>query len=679
MAACVAQGAETILIPTNSVWRYLDDGSNQGTDWRGLSYWDGFWGEGPAELGYGDDLDGRPEATVVSYGTDPDNKYITTYFRHTFFVDDAASVADLTVRLLRDDGGVVYLNGNEVFRSNMPEDDIDYLTLAASGVNDTNETIFFSQSIDPVLLIDGDNVIAVEIHQWARDSSDISFDLELVANMGPPPPLRVIRGPYLQTGTPNAITVRWRTDQPVTSIVRFGTEADHLHSIEGDLDETTEHEVRLSGLSPATRYFYSVGTLDMELARGSNYFFFTHPAPGRAKPTRVWVIGDPGTYGTGQPENQIGVRDAYYTFTANRYTDVWLALGDNAYYDGTDENYQRAFFNIYPAIMRQTILWSTIGNHETGLYPDAPLTLPYFQIFTLPQNGEAGGVASGSEKYYSFDYANIHFVCLDAQTTSLRQSTNSPMFTWLRADLEANTNMWLIAFWHHPPYSKGSHDSDTEVELREMRTNAVPILESYGVDLVLGGHSHNYERSYLLNGHYGPMSSLTPAMIKDSGSGRPSETGPYLKPTAGPSPNAGAVYVVAGSSGWATFQWGFHNAMYMAELQVGSLVLDIDGNRLDAKFLRETGAIDDNFTIIKGAAPEPLRITTLRLDNGQAVVWWNSVAGQHYQVQRATDLGARDWTTVSGTITATGTTCSFTNATPDGGNHNFYQVVNIGN
>ena len=86
------------------------------------------------------------------------------------------------------------------------------------------------------------------------------------------------------------------------------------------------------------------------------------------------------------------------------------------------------------------------------------------------------------------------------------------MLTWLEADLAANTNEWLIAFWHHPPYSKGSHDSDWEMELIQMRENALPLLESYGVDLVLSGHSHCYERSYFLDGHYGRSSALRPEM-----------------------------------------------------------------------------------------------------------------------------------------------------------------------
>ena len=149
------------------------------------------------------------------------------------------------------------------------------------------------------------------------------------------------------------------------------------------------------------------------------------------------------------------VRDGYASFARDRYTDLWLMLGDNAYPAGSDSSYQAAVFDTYPALLRQTVLWPTIGNHD--------LDPAYFDIFTLPASGECGGVASGTESYYSFDYADIHFVCLNSYSED--RSTGGPMMTWLREDLQATTKNWIIAFWHHPPYSKGSHDSDTEIEL----------------------------------------------------------------------------------------------------------------------------------------------------------------------------------------------------------------------
>jgi len=172
------------------------------------------------------------------------------------------------------------------------------------------------------------------------------------------------------------------------------------------------------------------------------------------------------------------------------------------------------------------------------------------------------------------------------------------MLTWLKADLAATKQDWRIAFWHHPPYSKGSHDSDKEPELIQMRQYALPILESYGVDLVLTGHSHSYERSYLLNGHYGKSNTLTSSMIVDAGDGHEDGDGAYEKPL-GFAPHAGTVYAVVGSSGDTTGGLLNHPAMYLSLNELGSLILDIDGYRLDAKFLSSSGSVRDYFTIKK--------------------------------------------------------------------------------
>ncbi|MFH1718213.1 MAG: lamin tail domain-containing protein [Planctomycetota bacterium] len=179
-----ADGIAETLVPARSMWKYLDDGSNQGTLSSGTNWFahpnynDSFWLEGPAELGYGDASQGRPEGTVVNSGPSG-NSYITTYFRHSFNLNDASLYSRLHLRLLRDDGAVVYLNGVEAARSNMPPRSIDYLTLASSGVSDTDESTFYDFTLDASLLSNGRNVLAVEVHQSAVTSSDISFDLEL--------------------------------------------------------------------------------------------------------------------------------------------------------------------------------------------------------------------------------------------------------------------------------------------------------------------------------------------------------------------------------------------------------------------------------------------------------------------------------------------------------------------
>ncbi|MDQ3073779.1 MAG: hypothetical protein M3Q97_11010, partial [Bacteroidota bacterium] len=160
-------------IPVNAVWRYLDDGSNQGAAWKNASFDDKSWAFGPAELGYGD----GDEATLVSFGGVSSNKHITTYFRHVFNMEkeDIDKIDSLMVGLVRDDGAIVYLNGTEIFRSNMPTGTVDFKTLAANSTG--SETVFNTTRISKSLLVEGENVIAVEIHQDAPTSSDISFKL----------------------------------------------------------------------------------------------------------------------------------------------------------------------------------------------------------------------------------------------------------------------------------------------------------------------------------------------------------------------------------------------------------------------------------------------------------------------------------------------------------------------
>ncbi|HTH49054.1 MAG TPA: hypothetical protein VMB21_16175, partial [Candidatus Limnocylindria bacterium] len=133
-------------------------------------------------LGYGDD----GVVTTVDFGPDAANKYVTTYFRHLFTVDDPARFLTVTLGLLRDDGGVVYLNGKEVFRSNMPTGTIAFGTLASTTVGGADERTFFEADLNATSFMKGTNTLAVEIHQSALDSSDLSFNLQLTALLAPP-------------------------------------------------------------------------------------------------------------------------------------------------------------------------------------------------------------------------------------------------------------------------------------------------------------------------------------------------------------------------------------------------------------------------------------------------------------------------------------------------------------
>lgn len=182
----------TILVAQGSVWRYWDRGTDPGTNWADLAFDDNAWSAGPARLGYG----GDGEVTVISYGPNPLNRYITTFFRHRFVVPDPAAVTSLKVGLLRDDGGIVYLNGTEIFRSNMPEGPVTLTTRANSAVGGADEQTFYESAVDPSLLVAGTNQLAVRIHQANPTSSDLGFDLYLTGTALPAnrPPMTTVRG-----------------------------------------------------------------------------------------------------------------------------------------------------------------------------------------------------------------------------------------------------------------------------------------------------------------------------------------------------------------------------------------------------------------------------------------------------------------------------------------------------
>jgi hypothetical protein len=181
------------LVPAGSVWKYFDTGANPVTAWRSNLFNDASWRSGPAMLGYGD-ANGTFPRTTNSFGPNANNKFITTYYRHSFPAANLSEFSSLTLRVQRDDGAIVYLNGVEVFRNNLPAGVVNYLTLATDSIGGADESAFVSTSISPWLLRPGTNVLAVEVHQAAANSSDLAFDLELV-------PVKPIEAAFLPAGS----------------------------------------------------------------------------------------------------------------------------------------------------------------------------------------------------------------------------------------------------------------------------------------------------------------------------------------------------------------------------------------------------------------------------------------------------------------------------------------------
>lgn len=532
------------------------------------------------------------------------------------------------------------------------------------------------------------------------------------------------RAPYVQMATPNSITVVWRTEGPVVPVVRFGKSPNQLDQqaggpalvtraalgtngqailpkwtalrTRGNLKlprlhsapvGTFQYEVKLTGLTPDTRYYYGVFNGDQRLTPAEeSYHFTTHPVKGPARPMRFWVAGDGGTGGWAQAEVYQAMRE--FIEREKRPLDFYLHVGDMAYLTGRDVEFQSRFFESYEPTLRNTVCWPAMGNHEGATSKGSTGLGPYYDAYVMPTRAEAGGVASGTEAYYSFDYANVHFICLDSHDLDRRPA--GAMAQWLRADLEKARADWLIAYWHHPPYTKGTHDSDKEKELAEMRYFIMPILESGGVDLVLTGHSHIYERSMLIDGAYGPhpkgvVTNVTnnadgapkptnevntgvsaDNLVLDDGDGDPAGDGAYRK-SAGLQPRQGTVQVVTGNAGQSLGRMGTMPIFRKVFVEYGSVIVDINGDTLTATMLNSKGEQRDNFSIVKRGkvvpiplalpwrmgeykkpAGEPQRYPATPVDYWAAIpqnAHWHYLAGDHPRRREWTKLGfdTKNW------------------------------------
>ncbi len=441
------------------------------------------------------------------------------------------------------------------------------------------------------------------------------------------------RGPYLQKLSPTNITIHWKTLLPEDSKVSYGTNPADLNLNTSNILSTTDHIITLSDLKPYTVYYYNIGSTTAVLQGDENNHFLTAPLSGKEEKYTFWVTGDCGNNST----NQQNVLAAYNDYMGSKPTNVWLTLGDNAYTAGLDAEFQTNFFSVYDQnIAKHAPLFSAPGNHDYNNNPIQQAThlIDYYTIFDLPSNGESGGVASGTEAFYSYDYDNVHFLALDSygqeELMYRLYDTLGPQAQWIKQDLAANTKPWVIAYWHHPPYTMASHNSDTEGELVDMRANFMPFLEGLGVDLVLCGHSHGYERSHLMKGHYGMENTYDAAIHNVDGSTAyydgSDNSCAYMKDQR--HSQDGTVYVVAGSAGQlGGQQTSFpHDALPFADVtNGGSLLLEVEGNRLDAKFLCTDGVIRDQFTMLKNTNQHK----TVQVIKGQAATLTASWPGDH--------------------------------------------------
>ncbi len=398
----------------------------------------------------------------------------------------------------------------------------------------------------------------------------------------------IVRGPYLQSMTSESVLIQWRTVSPQSSEVTLEAKGEKKSRVIADTNRVIDHVLKVSGLSPNKSYTYKISS-------NHQWTFHTKPKAGDPNSVRIWALGD---FGFVTP-NQNAVISSIKNYTADKPIDAWIWLGDNAYNNGKDEEYQKYVFDVYQAdFFPNLALYPSPGNHDYAGKHD-PTVPPYFKIFSLPTEGEAGGVASHSESYYSVDYGSLHLISID---TELRDAAGNQVmdgkgdqYDWLAKDLAANRLPFTIVYFHKPPYSKGSHDSDTESDMKNMREKVNPLFEKYNVDVVLAGHSHVYERTLPLRGHFGVNNSFDAATQVVATEKAPNH---YVVGKKG----QGVIYVVNGSGsrlGGRMPGFPLKSAVYVNTEVGGSMIIDVSKSKFVAKWVAADGQVRDQFVIEK--------------------------------------------------------------------------------
>ncbi len=207
----------TAVLTNGSLWKYFEGGSDPGANWTTLAYNDAGWSNGYAELGYGDNDVNRIETTVIGFGGNANLKNAAAYFRKTFNVANASSFTGLVVRVLRDDHAIVRLNGNIIYNDMTNAlADISYLTYEQPAAPDDGNV--YQNTNASNFLVNGPNILAVEVHQNATNSSDLSFDMMLLGVAPAGSALRIVRT------SPNQAEVSWPDSTPVTALLYSTTD-----------------------------------------------------------------------------------------------------------------------------------------------------------------------------------------------------------------------------------------------------------------------------------------------------------------------------------------------------------------------------------------------------------------------------------------------------------------------
>jgi 3',5'-cyclic AMP phosphodiesterase CpdA len=485
-AAAVALADDVALVRVGETWRYFPaaaEPSGGSNAWRQIAFDDSKWllGQAGFSAGIGTEATQLPEMFGV---------YVSAYFRKAFVVAQPDQIKWLTLRVDYDDGFVAYLNGQEIARRNMPGPTGSFVPFNVPATN--SHPVGLVEEIDVSAfagwLAQGTNVLAIQAHNVSLKDFDLVLVPELRGNF--------TRGPFLQNASSRSVQIIWKTLTPADTAVEYGTNSAFGLSF-SDSTLGTNHVATLANLSPDTTYFYRVrSAANGQTGISPIETFRTLKAIGSL---RFVVVGDTG----------VGSRAQYDIAEVMRKAkpDLVLHAGDVIYPSFTYSYADTRCLSVYGPHMKNVPYFFALGNHD--LYSGDG---PFLDAFCSPTNDVPLAVHAAErtspEHYYSFDHGDAHFVILFAPSLNQYQpKVDDPQHKWLAADLAASKKPWKFITLHHPMATSALHRFDDYnangiADRTDVLNSVLPLAAKHGVQMVIAGHDHVYERFNPINAVY---------------------------------------------------------------------------------------------------------------------------------------------------------------------------------
>ena len=526
------------IISKQSSWKYLPYDSIQDSCWRNPTFDDNKWAH---------------SSDFIS-GNFENNNSTTFYFRKTFKIKNPKKQKGLRFQILRNDGAIIYINGHEMIRSNMPNGNITYTSTASMESDENNSKHYFTYIVPSNFLKSGKNTIAVEVHKSKESKSKMRFDLQLDFSFLS----SFIKAPYLLFSNDDTkMLLLWQLNESKTCTIYWGTDTNFYENsqISSEYGNSHLHKMMLSSLKPNTKYYYKVSIDSSATKKGS---FYSNTS-ANVKKISFYAYGDTRT---NPAEHNLIAKKIMEEIAHDILSQTFIVSSGDFVSNGNNESdWDSQFFDpqyLYLQKMLANLPYcSALGNHEgQGIL--------YAKYFPYP-------MFTNGRFYYSFDNGAVHFSIIDQFTD---YSIGSCQYNWLLNDLASSNKAWKFILLHEPGWTAGGHSNNLKVQ------NIIqPLCLKHGVQFVITGHNHYYARA-----------SVNGVMHITTGGGG--------APLYNPKASSDSIIVSEKSYHFCKFNIDNDTLKFTAERQDGTIIENIEYHiNSSTNFKKQDDLLEANFKV----------------------------------------------------------------------------------